>query len=134
MRKAERMYRVNPAWLTFPKRNRGAHSKKLTSYYDPGTHAVHLRPRHRNPATALHEAAHSIHDCLFGHYSHPGLQAHGPLWLGIYLTLLIKAKIAPKSALLASAKEKGLKWAPLGKIAPNKVRKFYRGKMAEAIF
>lgn len=134
MRAAERSYRVRPTWLTFPKRNRGAHSKKLTSYYDPNTHAIHLRPRHRNPATALHEAAHSIHDSIFGHRARQDLQPHGPLWLGIYMTLLIKAKIAPRSALIASAKEKGLKWAPLGKVAPGKIRRNYRGKIALATF
>ncbi len=132
MRRAERLYGVEPAWLTFPKRNRGAHGKRLASQYDPGTHAIHLRPRHRNVAVALHETAHAIHDCLFGPWSRPNLQAHGPLWLGIYLTLLISAKIAPRAALLASAKEKGLKWAPLGKVAPGKIRRFYRGKIANA--
>lgn len=131
---AERLYRVRPTWVTFPKRNRGAGGKKLTSEYDPNVHVIRLRPRHRNPATALHEAAHSIHDSLFGHRCRRDLQPHGPLWLGIYMTLLIKAKIAPRAAIIASAKEKGLKWAPLGKVAPGKIRRFYRGKIALATF
>ncbi len=58
-----------------------------------------------NPAVALHEAAHYITDTLFGNE----LQAHGPTWLGVYLWLLERAAVAPRSALRASMRKYKLK-------------------------
>ena len=60
----------------------------------------------RNVAVALHEAAHHIAYALHG----DKIQDHGRTFLGIYLHLLVAAKVAPKVALLASARSFGLKW------------------------
>lgn len=60
----------------------------------------------KNPATALHEAAHFIAYKLHGER----IQDHGPTFLGIYMWLLDQAKIAPKRALEATARSHGLKW------------------------
>lgn len=59
----------------------------------------------RNPAIALHESSHFIVLKLS-----PKSQDHGPTWLGIYMWLLEEARIAPASALTASARKHGLKW------------------------
>lgn len=60
----------------------------------------------KNPATALHEAAHYIA------WSHHGnrIDDHGPTFLGYYMWLLEAAKIAPDTALHASARKHGLRW------------------------
>lgn len=59
-----------------------------------------------NVPTALHEAAHHIAWSLHGNR----IQDHGPTWLGIYLDLLIRAKVAPEVALVASLKSFQLKY------------------------
>lgn len=58
-----------------------------------------------NPAIAMHETSHYIADRLF-----PRSQCHGPTWLGIYLGLLAKARVAPSTALEPSARAAGLRW------------------------
>ena len=60
----------------------------------------------RNVATALHEAAHHIAYKLHGER----IQDHGQTFLGIYMALLVRAKVAPEIALTSTAKAKGLKW------------------------
>lgn len=95
--------------------------------YDPNEHYIEFRPRHHNEAIALHESAHAIVDTLLGPYR----EAHGPYWLGVYLWLLQDHGLAPKDALLASAKNARLTWAPLGKIAPNKIRTSYKKMIRE---
>jgi len=60
----------------------------------------------RNVATTLHEAAHHIAWHLHG----DRIQDHGRTFLGIYLDLLIRAKVAPRVALEASARSFKLKW------------------------
>ena len=142
IRTAERAYAVPKMKIWLVKNNRsvcrmdGRSGKglRLPTFYDPSTHAIHIRPRHRNIATALHEAAHGICDAFFGNVDHPEFPAHGPLWLGIYLNLLIAAEVAPKNALIASAKQRGLKYAPLGKISPAKIRQSYAGLIDRAQF
>jgi hypothetical protein len=59
-----------------------------------------------NVAIALHEAAHHIAHTRHG----DRIQDHGPTWLGLYLDLLIKARVAPEVALKASLRSFGLKW------------------------
>ena len=59
-----------------------------------------------NVPTALHEAAHHIAFALHGNR----IQDHGATWLGIYLDLLIKARVAPAVALKASLRSFNLKW------------------------
>jgi len=70
----------------------------------------------KNPATALHEAAHHI--AYF--YFKDKIQDHGPSFLGIYMWLLESAKIAPEVALHASARKHGLRWRHL---PPTRLRK-----------
>lgn len=60
----------------------------------------------RNAATALHEAAHQIAFALYGE----SIQDHGPTWLGIYLDLLVRARVAPRVALEATLRSHGLTW------------------------
>ena len=64
-------------------------------------------PGGRNVATALHEAAHHIAWYLHG----DRIQDHGRTFLGIYLDLLIRAKVAPRVALEASDRAHKLKWS-----------------------
>ncbi len=59
-----------------------------------------------NVPTALHEAAHHIAWSLYGNR----VQDHGATWLGIYLDLLIRAKVAPEVALKASLKSFRLRY------------------------
>ncbi len=59
-----------------------------------------------NVPTALHEAAHHIAWSLHGNR----IQDHGATWLGIYLDLLIRAKVAPEVALKASLKSFRLRY------------------------
>jgi hypothetical protein len=61
---------------------------------------------HKNRAVTLHEAAHSITDEIFGHQ----VEWHGREFMGVYMRLLIKAKVAPAIALTTSAKAAGLSW------------------------
>jgi len=142
IRSAERHYKIRPTKILIVAKNRNhervdartGKGKKLTSQYDPTPHTITIRPRHRNVAVALHEAAHAIHDELFGNLSRPELESHGPMWLGIYLWLLADAKVAPRRALLASAKSSGLKWRPLACVAPDRIRQAYRGFVETAEF
>jgi hypothetical protein len=60
----------------------------------------------KNFATCLHEAAHYIHGKL-----HPNdAEDHSPEFMGVYLHLLVTAKIAPAEAIYGSARARGLKW------------------------
>jgi hypothetical protein len=74
-------------------------------YYDPSTHTIALLRHTVNRAALLHEVAHHI----VGDTA-PTAQDHGPTFLGIYMTLLEQAEIAPRSALHASARAAGLTW------------------------
>lgn len=66
----------------------------------------HMRPGSRNVPIVMHEVAHHIAWCLHGER----IQDHGATWLGIYLKLLVIAKVAPQLALEATARSHGLKW------------------------
>lgn len=61
----------------------------------------------RNVSQALHEVAHWI---VFQLYGDEKPQDHGPTFLGVYMWLLEAAKVAPRAALSASARQHGLKW------------------------
>jgi hypothetical protein len=61
---------------------------------------------HKNRCVALHEAAHFIADEIFGNK----VQWHGKEFMGVYIRLLIKSRIAPAVALITSAKAEGLEW------------------------
>jgi hypothetical protein len=105
IRKACRLYGIPTPVIKF--RTKYERCGYITSEYDPETHKIVLGWNDTNHAIALHETAHAIADTLYG----PFLCPHGDKWLGIYLRLLEWAKIAPRSALHASAREKGLKWS-----------------------
>ncbi len=60
----------------------------------------------KNAPVALHEAAHWI--VWQKHGDKP--QDHGPVFMGVYMALLIGYNVAPASALRASAREWKLRW------------------------
>lgn len=66
----------------------------------------HRRPGHLNVPVALHEAAHHIAWIKYGNK----IQDHGPTFLGLYLDLLDRARVAPRLALEATARSFKLKW------------------------
>lgn len=105
IKKACRLYGVDAPTVRF--RTKYEKCGSITSEYDPNDHSIVLGWNDTNHAIAMHEAAHAIADSLYGSF----LQPHGHQWLGIYLKLLEWAKVAPRTALIASAKEKGLKWS-----------------------
>lgn len=72
-----------------------------------GSAVVSFRADGRNPAVALHEAAHAILN-----YWLPlgGVEDHGKEFLGVYFWLLLRAEIMPAPALEASARAAGLSW------------------------
>lgn len=133
IRRAERLYKIRPTKILSVAKDRTNHKTdlrsgkgvRLSSEYDPVPHTITLRPRHMNLAVALHEAAHAIHDEIFGNISRPELEPHGPMWLGIYLWLLVDAKVAPEFALLGSAQEAGIRWNPMPRVQPSRIRRAY---------
>ncbi len=60
----------------------------------------------RNASQCLHEAAHWIVHKKWGDKP----QDHGPTFLGVYLWLMTEARLAPATALHASARAHGLSW------------------------
>lgn len=75
---------------------------------------------HKNPAIALHEAAHYICDRLF---EGKQLHIHGPTWLGIYMMLLETGRVAPKVALHSTARAHGLRWRkPAAKLSRRRLK------------
>jgi hypothetical protein len=75
------------------------------------------RDRGLNVPTALHEAAHAIASVLL-----PWEMAdHDPRFVGIYLWLLVKARIAPRAALEASLTAAGVQWDK--KTTPRSLKK-----------
>jgi hypothetical protein len=66
---------------------------------------IMFNKKHKNPAIALHEAAHHIQGIRYPKARHD----HGPTWLGVYMTLLIFAGIAPREALLSTARKHKLR-------------------------
>lgn len=97
------------------------HRGKAMSYSDGLV--IDFMLSHVNRAVALHEVAHHICNAIFSE----GIQNHGPEWLAVYLWLLIQARIAPRTALCASAKAAGLKWLPLWEVSPKRLAKTYGG-------
>lgn len=91
-----------------------AHGGKAYSYSDGVV--ISLNKAHLNRAITLHEVAHHICNAVFD----LDIPAHGREWMAVYLWLLTEAKIAPRTALLASAKAKGLAWLPLWQVSPKR--------------
>lgn len=129
IRHAEWLYRIPPVRIHFKASNK-SRGKSMPSQYH-ALRAITLRPQHVNPAIALHETAHAITHHLFG-WDPPDMEVHGPQWLGIYMVLLDKFGVAPRSALEASAREHGLKWVGPGWVGPRKIRRRYRGAIRRA--
>lgn len=89
------------------------HHKRTYSWSMPAAGVISLQAKGakpgrggKNPATALHEAAHHIVYAIFS--DRP--QDHGPTFLGIYMWLLTEARVAPEVALHSSARARNLKW------------------------
>lgn len=78
---------------------------------------ISFRDDEINAAAALHEAAHYITGRIFGE----SIEGHAPEWAAVYLWLLIKARIAPRTALCASAAAKGVQWASLWSVSPKRL-------------
>lgn len=129
IKRATRIYRVPMVQLRCVSKDSRSR-KKLMSYYDPNTHLISIRPRHMTLDVALHEAAHAIADWILGW----DIEIHGPHWLGIYMTLLIKFKVLPQSALEATALERGLKWTPLWRVSPTRIRQVHSALFRRARF
>lgn len=122
IRRAERKYHVPPTKISFVNRqHRAKRYAKIQSAYNPITHSIVLGHKDQNHALALHEAAHAITDYLLGDH----LEPHGKHWLGIYFWLLEWTGVLPRSALQASARNLGLRWASVEKVAPRMIRKSY---------
>lgn len=73
----------------------------------------------RNPAVALHEAAHYIHDAIFGDKG----AHHSAEWMGIYLWLLEGYRVAPRRALHASARAARLRWVATWTVSPKRLQR-----------
>lgn len=84
--------------------------------YSQGT-LISFHPAQVNRGIALHEASHFICDEVFG----PDMAHHCPQWMGIYLWLLVTARIAPPVALFASARAAGIKWCPMWTVSPKRL-------------
>lgn len=76
-----------------------------------------------NPPIVLHECAHYICDAIFG----TKLEDHCPEWLGIYMWLLEGWRVAPRKALQASAKARGLRWMQTWLVSPKRLGRVVRG-------
>lgn len=87
-----------------------AHESAQAAFVESGAKStVSFRPDGRNPAIALHEASHAIMSMWLPW----DLPAHGEEFMGVYMWLLRKAKVAPRIALEASASAKGISWINL---------------------
>lgn len=106
IRRAAKLYGIQPPTVVFLTR-RACKGIKIQSDYDPSTHTITLGWKDCNHAIAMHEVAHAIVEQVFDGRD---VQDHGPAFLGIYLYLLVWAKVAPRVALESSAKAVGLSW------------------------
>lgn len=133
---AAKMYRVKPVKMVFARNQKNKKGERLPSGLRYLTESgklidIVIRPEHANPAIVLHEVAHSIVHQVFG-YPNEAIEHHGPEWLGVYMYLLASVEFAPYKALEVTAKEHGLKWAPLEKVRPHKIRKAFKNVIAKA--
>ena len=111
IRKACEHYRVPaPTVVVHPQRTFSWSIPRLSRISIQG--GRHRERGGRNAATALHEAAHHIAYHLHGER----IQDHGPTFLGIYLDLLARTKVAPRIALETTARKHGLRWRRSEKI------------------
>lgn len=89
------------------------------SGYVGGPPLISFQRGQKNPAVALHEAAHYIHDAIFGDKG----PHHSAEWLGIYLWLLEGYRVAPRSALHASARAARLRWVATWTVSPKRLQR-----------
>ena len=102
IRQCCRFYGIQPPRIKLMPRN-----AREWSYYHSADEVIAMNWHQCNPHIACHEAAHAILDA----WDDDGdAEDHGPEFLGIYLTLLVEHRVAPSSALEASAREMGLTW------------------------
>lgn len=127
VRKCCRLYRVPEPEILFATKNY-RDGKKLTSFYEPDSHRILIRPRHMQPNTGIHEAAHTIVDWIFG----PHLPAHGREWVGVMICLLVACKVAPQKALEAHAEALGLDFCRPGDVSPGRIRRRYAARARAA--
>jgi hypothetical protein len=66
----------------------------------------HMSRGSRNVATVMHEVAHHVAWHLYGER----IQDHGPAFLGVFIECLVRAKVAPRIALEATARAANLRW------------------------
>lgn len=123
--RSAKLYKIPIPGVRFFKSDHKRGQKYASSFYDPGTHTINLRPRHMRPNVALHEVAHAIVDWIMGPHSRAG---HGKAWLGVYVELLTKFEFFPREVIEFSIKRAGLKfskrvhWSNIRKNHPKQVR------------
>jgi hypothetical protein len=122
IRWACRMYRVPVPAVVWRSPARGYPD------YDPITHRIRIAPYCNSNPIAIHEAAHAIHDWLFGAAGEP----HSPAFVGIYVHLLVKWRVAPATAFVASLIEAGVRFIPLTTAAPAALYRAYKREIATA--
>ncbi len=115
-----KLYQVPMVQLRCIKRDK-RNGKVLSSEYDANDHLIRIVPRHMTIDVALHEAAHTVIDWILGWNVEP----HGAHWLSVYMTLLDRFKVMPLTGSTAMAKERGLKWTPLWRVAPKRIRRVH---------
>lgn len=104
IRRACRRYGVEPPMVRFVSKAKSP-SLTVTTYYDSSDHSISMGYRSCNYAIACHESAHAIIDDRY-----EDVEDHGPEFLGVYFDLLAWSKVAPRTALEASARALGLRW------------------------
>lgn len=123
--KSAKLYRVPVPKVKFFTSDHSGKKRYASSFYDPSSHSISLRPRHMRANVAVHEVAHAIVDWIMGPHSRAG---HGKAWLGVYVELLSKFKFFPRDVMHYSLKQKGLKystrvhWKTIRKNHPKQVR------------
>lgn len=100
VRKLARIWRVPMPTMRFLRRG----VKEWSSMTGP---LMVVNYDHCNEAILAHEMAHYVTD---SNYDVLTIAAHGPEFVGVYLEMLLEAQVAPRVALEASLRDKGIKW------------------------
>lgn len=104
--RACRRYDIEPPIVRFVSKAKSP-GLTVTTFYDTADHSIQFGYRSCNAAIACHEVAHAV----IAEYQE-NVEDHGPEFLGVYFDLLEWAKVLPRSAIHASAREMGLSWKP----------------------
>lgn len=78
---------------------------------------IWIDKEHQNVGVALHEAAHHIVQVTSGRQPDG---AHGRLFVGVWLALLVHFGAAPRDALESSLRSRGIHWTRVKKKASHK--------------